>query len=421
MLKLISFIGPLLFLLNVQANSLRREATFDYTPSYFIYPLASEIPGLGSAAGAGLTVNNMFSTDTDFTGVKAKGDFEISVVSLLNIHLLKERLVLDVGYYDYDVVTKVFDRGQASAATSYLLPAVVGVGHFAQLTFNLNERMFEFFARAQSDQSQVKSVYGSDGTRFDNSDNQKISAKSVDFGLILDFTDHRYDPRSGLRIEGLLKNPGNSDEYSSTISIIDMNVTAYLPLGSASTWAFNYYQSDVLIKKQATTDSDQLKSVLGLNCDSIPDATAKAQCQAVEDQRIRERVEYNKYGRATPLGGSQRLGAFENGRYFAGHSRFAGTELRWNLKQENSSFNYLVMKGVRTGFQLAAFGGVGSVADDLKDIDYKLYSYGIGGRVVFKGGTVFRCDWSKGNDEQNRMTIFIDYPWGLSPVDNSTR
>lgn len=402
------------------ANSWRREETFDYTPSHFIYPLASEVPGLGSTAGAGLTVNNMFGTDTDFTGVHATGDFRISLATILNIHLLKERLVLDVGSYSYDVAAIQFSRGPKSSKSDYILPQVEGAGSFGQLTLNFNERMFEFFVRGQGDESTVKAVYSAEGKKFSNVDNEKMKVTSIDYGAILDFTDHRYDPRRGLRFEALLKNPGNDDAYTSTISILDANVTAYIPLGSSSTWAFNYYQSDAIIQKQASTDVGTLRGQLSLGCDAIMDSAAKAECEATEDQRVEDRLAYNKYGRATPLGGSQRLGSFENGRFYAGHSRFIGSEIRWNLNQENSDFNYFIIKGVRTGFQLAFFAGVGGVADELKDLDYSLSSYGAGGRVIFKGGTVFRCDWATGK-EGDKVTLFVDYPWGLSPVDNSAR
>ena len=53
----------------------RRRDQFGKDFGYFFYPIASTIPGLGTATGAGATVLNMGGTDTDFTGFKIVGDF----------------------------------------------------------------------------------------------------------------------------------------------------------------------------------------------------------------------------------------------------------------------------------------------------------------------------------------------------------
>ena len=78
------------------------------------------------------------------------------------------------------------------------------------------------------------------------------------------------------------------------------------------------------------------------------------------------------------------------------------------------------MKGVRTGFQLAAFYEVGTVSDQVIELDQNYrHSAGVGLRVLFEGATV-RLDVAQG-EEGGATTLFIDYPWGLSAVDNSTR
>src|SRR5512146_2856223 len=56
----------------------RRRDQFGKDFGYFIYPLASKIPGLGTAEGAGATVLNIAGTDTNFTGFKLVGGFEAS-------------------------------------------------------------------------------------------------------------------------------------------------------------------------------------------------------------------------------------------------------------------------------------------------------------------------------------------------------
>lgn len=405
------------------AHALRREKSFDYTPSYFLYPIASEIPGLGSAFGAGLTVNNIASSDIDFTGVKLTGDFKVSLLTLLNIHLIKERVILDTGFFNYDVATIVYDRGPNSSDTMYLAPKVKGRGYFFQLTNSYFDRMFEIFLRKTYDKSLLLSLTDEKGSYFETKDNEEFTGGSLDFGLVLDLTDHRYDPYQGLKLEALLKAPSSNEVATSKYIIIDLNTSFYIPIGPNITWAFNYFKSDAIITDKATTNYKSLKEKIGLNCDMITvgQDAEKEKCQAIENKRINERILFNQHARATPLGGSQRLRSFDNGRFYAGKSRFFATEFRFNFNKKNEDFNYLIMKGIRTGFQLALFAETGTVFDNKDEMNFNKSSYGIGGRVIFKGGTVFRFDVANGSNHETKSTVFIDYPWSLNPADNSSR
>lgn len=402
----------------IYAN-LRRGETFDYTPSYFIYPIASKIPGLGEATGGGATINNIGSTDLDITGIHLNGDFQASVISFLNFHLLDEVLVLDAGVYSFDVASTTYERGSDSDPDDIILPYVEGEGHFSQITLMGMQRMFELFVRTREDRSRVKSVLDKDGNEYDSVDKSKKRSSITSIGLTLDITDHRYDPREGVRLELLRKRPSSAEEGLSDFYVDDINLSAYIPIGEQSTWGFNYFQSDAHITNKGTTNISELKSTLGLNCGSIPNAQAKASCLAIENKRISQRIAYNKYGRSTPLGGSQRLRSFDNGRFSAGHTKFIGTEFRLNFRGEQEPFDIFFMKGVRTGFQIAMFTAVGAVGDKQTELNYTLNSSGIGARVIFKGGTVFRADWAQGS-EGAKTTFFVDYPWGLNPVDNSS-
>lgn len=412
----------LLFLIT-NTHALRREKSFDYTPSYFLYPIASEIPGLGRAFGAGLTVNNIASTDIDLTGVKLTGDFKVSLLTLLNTHLIKERIILDAGFFSYDVATITYDRGSNSSDKSYLVPKVKGRGYFFQLTNSYYDRMFEVFLRKTHDKSLLLSLTDEKGSYFKTKDNEEFTGGSLDFGIVLDLTDHRYDPYQGLKLEALVKSPSSNEVATSRYVVIDINSSLYIPISSNVTWALNYFKSDAIITDKATTNYQSLKENIGLNCDLIPagQEVEKEKCKAIEEKRINERILFNQYTRSTPLGGSQRLRSFDNGRFYAGKSRFLGTELRFNFNTKNEDFNYLVMKGIRTGFQLALFAETGAVADKKEDINFNKSSYGIGGRVIFKGGTVFRFDVANGSNHETKSTIFIDYPWSLNPADNSSR
>lgn len=418
---LVLIILILLLVSHLSWGDIRRSKTFDYTPNHFIYPIPSKIPGLGSAFGIGATVNNIGGSDVDFTGVNLTGDFNVSVLSLLNIHLIKETFVLDAGFFNFDVASTTYDRGKDSKPDEFILPYVKGEGYFSQLTLLSFERVFELFVRMKSSRAKIKSILDSDGNEFKNIDSSVQTASSTDIGILIDLTDHRYDPRYGLRLEVLRKSPKNTNSDLSDYYVDDLNLSIYLPMGEQSTWAFNYFKSDAHIKREGITDIDQLRNTIGLSCASIPasSTTEKERCLAIENKRISKRKDFNVYGRSTPLGGSQRLRSFDNGRFTAGHARYIGSEFRWNFSDEQEPFNLFFMKGVRTGLQLAAFGGLGAIADNTSDLSYDLHSYGVGARVIFKGGTVFRADWANGN-EGSRTILFVDYPWGLSPLDNSS-
>src|SRR5512140_2009335 len=75
----------------------RRRDQFGRDFGYYVYPLASTIPGLGTAEGAGATVLNMGGSDADFTGFKLVGDFHASGYALLDLHAIPKRLIFDVG------------------------------------------------------------------------------------------------------------------------------------------------------------------------------------------------------------------------------------------------------------------------------------------------------------------------------------
>lgn len=77
----------------------RRRDQYAGEFSYYLYPLAGDIPGLGSVFGLGGSALNIAGTDMDFTAFKVDGDFSASGATLLDIPLIKRRLIFDIGTY----------------------------------------------------------------------------------------------------------------------------------------------------------------------------------------------------------------------------------------------------------------------------------------------------------------------------------
>jgi Omp85 superfamily domain len=395
----------------------RRKDQFGRDFSYYIYPIAGEIPGIGKAAGLGASVLNMGGGDTDFTGYYVRGDFNATGVALLDYHVLPQRLIFDVGYNDYFVAPRVYNRGIDSDPLNVIYPKVEGNYLLGQLTLTFDQRRYEMFARMLSGQNRLLGVLDKDGLSFTGVDSSWKKGESVSLGGSLDLTDDRLDPRSGVRFELSSRLPNNNTPDTSEYFVNDYNLTAYVPMRRWDTLAFNVFHSRAYVTREGLTDYALLQQRYGLNCTQYPAGPNRDACLATEAQLLAGTLANNQYGTASALGGTQRLRSFDNGRFYAGQSLSYGAEYRWNLTDERTPFNIYVAKGVRTGIQLAAFWERGMVADQSSDLfNNGRVSYGIGARLILSG-VIIRFDLAQG-DEGAQTQLFITYPWSMFSVDN---
>ncbi|MBI4829366.1 MAG: BamA/TamA family outer membrane protein [Nitrospinae bacterium] len=395
----------------------RRREQFPTEFGYFIYPISGSVPGIGTAYGAGATVTNIAGSDTDFTGFYVRGDFEATGAALLNYHLLQERVIFDLAYYDAKVAPQQYSRGIHSSPDDYILPDVSDQLVVAQLTGTFYERMIEVYLRYGTGAFQLNNVKDKNGVPFENVDTGKKDFQAVNLGFALDITDDRQDPRRGVRYEAKMTRGFSAREDASTYDVMDYNLTGYYPVGQASALVVNGFFSTAVMRNRATVDRAELEAKAGLQCEGIPDPAAREQCLATERRFIDEKIAENTYGRATALGGTQRLRSFPNGRYYAGKSFSTGAEYRWNITEEQTLMDWIFFRGLRTNIQLAFFAETGSVADDVGDLTKTLRSsYGAGLRVLFSGVTI-RLDWATG-DEGDEVQLFLDYPWSMFSIDN---
>ena len=107
------------------------------------------------------------------------------------------------------------------------------------------------------------------------------------------------------------------------------------------------------------------------------------------------------------------LRAYPQNRFYAAHTRFYGSEFRWNFAEGSEAFDIFLAKGVRTILQVALFHEMGTVADLEADLGntWKT-STGAGFRLLLSSGMVFRFDVGYG-DEGAATTMFFNYPWGV--------
>jgi hypothetical protein len=376
-----------------------------------------EIPGLGSAAGAGLSVLNMAGGDTDFTGYYVGGDFRAKGFAILDVPLVPRRVVLDAGYNDYDVAPIAYDRGIDSDPDDVIHPKAEGQYGIAQLTLTFDERRFEFYTRALVGRERLHEVLDKDGTAFHGVDTSWDGGHWVTLGATVDLTDDRLDPRRGTRLEVSARLPSNADPDRSKYYVTDLNLTGYVPARRWDTLAFNLFYSRAIVTRRGELDFATLQATHGLDCSSYPAGPERDDCLATEAKFINQLIADNRYGTASSLGGTQRLRSFDNGRFYAGQALFYGMEYRWNLTDERTPFNIYIAKGIRTGIQLAAFWERGMVADHTGDLlsDGRV-SYGVGARLILSG-VIIRLDYADGS-EGVQSQLFITYPWSMFSVDN---
>jgi outer membrane protein assembly factor BamA len=416
-----SFLGCLL--LTLLGNSgyaepvERRKDQFGKDFAYYLYPIAGEIPGMGTAAGVGASVSNMGDSDTDFTGYYVRGDIKATGAALLDYHIVPQRLIVDVGYNDYKVASTSYNRGIDSSPDDLIRPKVEGDYLIGQMTLTFDERRYELFLRALSGRNRLIEVLDRNNQAFAGVDTSWKKGNYYSFGGSLDLTDDRLDPRSGMRFEFSSRLPSSNRADESEYYVNDYNFSGYAPMRRWDTLAFNLFYSRAHVTRQGLTDTTLLQQRYGLNCTQYPIGPNRDACQATEAKLLAGKLANNIYGTASPLGGTQRLRSYDNWRYYAGQSLFYGVEYRWNLTDERTPFNIYLAKGVRTGIQLAAFWERGMVADEFGQLFKNgRESYGIGARMILSG-VIIRFDLANGR-EGVQSQLFITYPWSMFSVDN---
>lgn len=395
----------------------RSRDQFGKDDSHFFYPIVVDVPGIGSSSGLGSTLLNINNTDTDFTGFVLRGEFDVTGGTFLNYHLLENTLLFDVGVYDFEAGVIKYQRGIDSSKDDYIIPRLSGQFMESQLTWTSNQRHIESYLHfAAGRQAEEKYYSSKDNAAYPVEDDSKKLQRIASLGFRFDNTNDRLNPSKGYRFEAAVKFPYVSDPIYSKYYITDYNVTGYIPLRTRDSLAFNFFRSDAHVYNYGETDRAALDVALSLNCASYPTLQEQQSCQETQDSRVNQTLAANTYGTATPLGGTQRLRSFANGRYYASHAVFYGVEYRLNINDEKLPFDFYFAKGIRTGLQFAFFAGQGSVSDHTdKLLDKLKTSYGVGFRVILSG-VILRADYATGS-EGAEFQAFIDYPWGINSID----
>jgi len=388
----------------------RRKDQFYTDSGYYLVPSPYSIPGLGSGFIIVGAMTNVKQSYTDLYGFAATGDIKGYGLFATEMHLLDRSLILDLSATSFSKATsQVYSqRGMNTSADDYVL-AELDRSDFtgARLTWTLFDRRLEFYGLVYSNRARLAAIRDRDGNLIQAAtDSDLARSDSYTYGLRLDLTDDYVDPRRGMRVESSLWHSPPDNDDAPDFDILELNLTAYIPVRERDTIALNYFQADSSVNRTGQTDPASVESNLGLDC-SAGTAQDQADCRSIVANRVAE----NSYGSVGSLGGLSRLRSYPEDRFKGSHAKFVGIEYRWNLVEETKPFDYFFAKDIRTVFQLAAFYERGAISDDKGDLWGSMReSWGVGARLVTKSGLIFRADIATG-DEGQEVSIIFGYPW----------
>lgn len=392
------------------------ERRKDQSPKEFEYaflPYAMKMPGIGTWYGLGGGMSNILNTETDFFLATMNGDLAGYVTTLSDLPIFTEHLTFTYFRNEFTRASiQSYGRGIDSDPDTYQTVIADKIFYnLYMLNFKFWEKRIQLYGSRGTGEFQLDSLLNEDGDKIADVNSDANTYEVSDFGLIFDYTDDRQDPRKGVRFETRRADSPREDEFYPLYHRMEYNLAAYLPIGKLNTWVFNYFQSDAVVQDEGETDLDAIRDRQGIDCSLNPET--EDECNKNLDEIIAQTYANNKYGTASSLGGVLNMRSYPQGRFYAAHTMFYGSEFRWNLTEEFTPFNVFFAKGVRTSLQLAFFYEKATLADKLEDMGKEwVESYGTGLRVVLAGGFIFRLDIANGQ-EGVQTQLFLNYPWGL--------
>ncbi len=434
-----SFVFFIVFSLIAHASCAidRRKKADDEELSWFFYPLAYTVPGVGSGEGFGGTMVNLLGGGSTMSLIGIRGEMEVDSVALTDIPLFTKHLTLSTAIADARGGGFAFyGRGpNSSEEPDFTLKFDHTIGHGADLTLKFFDRQLEFYTgyvMALPLLDLEESDLGGAITDLENlppaeqEDSLATFIKNyfmyIDLvsmfvwrnGFYIDYTDDRIDPRVGVRFQ--FERYGFEGEGLTNFRIDDYSLTAYIPNDDlSSVWVANFFfsMSEVLKPLDIETDEEAVQDCITESEKSdekgLDGVSSETICRGIM-RGIQDFIETEaNNSNATSLGGPNRLRSYPISRFHDKYSFFAGLEYRSYFWENSTSFNWLLEKGTFEGMQLALFYEVGQVSptnDSSLFRDFK-YSMGMGLRMVFSA-VVLRADYARG-EEGTETTVFIGY------------
>jgi len=398
--------------------AVERRPVKEVETSWYVYPLTTKVPGMGELYGAGLTFANIGGSEMDVTALRAEGEgvsndpASVEVVSLFDVPLFTEHLTLSGGKVQVtNGAAEFYSRGADSSKDDKIIykASKVDIGIY-DLSLNFFDYQLELYYGVGSTAIEPKSILkpmGGGGFRefeIPEGQRQDIKRRLWRVGMYWDNTDNRRDPRVGTRLQVERWYYPSFMKADPAYSQNDVSWTGFWPTVDEN-WnvvVFNLFYSYAELDKPGIVDQADYQ------CEGKKSVCS--QIQPALDQLYEEATYNANHGKATSLGGLNRLRGYPTGRFYDNYTFFAGLENRFYMVEDYQPFNYFVQKGVFTGLQFAAFVDAGQVSPTPEKLLGKLKTtYGMGVRVLLNT-VVIRLDQAY-SDEGRESMIFVGYPF----------
>ncbi len=401
----------------------RRKSIKDDLFEYYFLVAPIERPGFGSLITVGSIVNNIpipWIEDGKFNLIggigKGKGENEFEGeeidaygLTIIDFPIFSNNFTfsparLSATKFSYAFYERGIDSDPERKFTIMADRVAQNIGEISYYFLDRQIELFYTFFNAEVD------FFG-----YQDYDGNIVSLKGVEgfgsgtskwterWGVLLDDTDFRRDPRIGYFIKlDRWEWPNRTPQESSWFQY-DLETTGYIPI-------IDMKLIMVITQYLSTSKVIYPGKVNKYTC-SDKQLVIYPKCQDIVDETYKRDLENSKKGRATALGGYERLRGYPEGRFFDEHTNFRGIEIRYYLNSVDIDFDLLIAKGFLAEFQLAGFYEQGTVSPDLGDNFWNNFkeSYGFGLRII-TGSAVGRLDFGF-SSEGGATTAYWDYPF----------
>jgi len=420
--KKLFFLYILFIFMAAEASAIGFERREEPEKEYGIYtfPAPIEVPGIQKALFIGSLITNLevpWIEDGyfDILGGVGQGEgskwfegkkFKAAGLAILDFPLISSNFTFSPSIEYVELLTyPISERGINSDPdkTLYLLAerANVFIGELSYYFFNKQLELFYTYFKVDFDPY----GYVDYKENFINAGNAGMSdSPHVDrFGILIDDTDNRRDPRIGYSIQfDRWDWPSRWKEEASFFQY-DLDISGYIPIQEQKLiFVANQFFSTSKIKTPGQVDR--------YICNE-QELSFNPACQGIVDIFYENALEESKKPKGTGLGGRFKLRGYREGRFFDSHTNFRALELRWYFNETQIDFDYILQKGVFAGFQFAIFYEQGTVSPDLGHSFWENFkdSYGVAFRGLFNS-VVFRADLGF-SDEGSALTIWYGHPF----------
>ncbi len=406
--------------------------------SFFTFPIVGNIPGVQSFYGLGVTLGGIAKTDMAMNGFLLRGeanenfdkhgdgkDFGVNIFVATDIPVsrlffpnsLEFKDLITFSLYAGDInnfAVAQRERGIDSQLDdfNYIL---LNKSNFrgGELSLYFFEKQLEIYYNITTGEADPLGFVDTNG-KFTRADAAKVASRGDGgrWGVYLDDTDSRRDPRIGYRLQYERYNLPSSQGEAPAFYQNDYNLTGFIPLtkNKKGVLVLNQFYSEAVVTQEGTVNPDNYDCAKINENIAEPLNCSDAGVTDILEKRLSTATEEARLGNATALGGSLRLRGYPQGRFFDSYANFQGVEFRYYLLETEKAFDWVVEKGVYTSMQLAAFYEQGTVAPRIGELWKNIKnSYGFGIRAVLSS-FIFRLDVGF-SEEGSETTVFFGYPF----------